>query len=114
MSYWQPKKKTNDIYYNKSVRIYYKDNYCNDNPTKYIEGKLKDIIECKNKQDYYSVIIIPFNGYPITTCTSSIIKRVEVELFDVVHNDIQKIVDKYLVMDIKEEIQNYVDSYVEI
>ena len=109
---WVPKHSNNEMYEGKMARIYYKDGHNKD--IKYVEGELIYIWECKTRPNSYSVQILD-NVNKITrhTCTSDIIKKIKIEMFEVNEN-VHKLCKQYLVQDLGNEINQYVDNYIEI
>ena len=109
---WVPKHSNNEMYEGKMARIYYKDGHNKD--IKYVEGELIYIWECKTRPYSYSVQILDnINKYTRHTCTNDIIKKIEIEMFEVSKN-VHKLCKQYLVQDLSNEINQYVDNYIEI
>ena len=108
---WHPKYTNNDIYVGKMARIYYKNGH-NKN-VEYVEGELIYIWECKTRPDAYSVQILDDNKFTRHTCTNDIIKKIEIEIFEIGEN-IDDLCRQYLVPDLGNEVNQYLDNYIEI
>ena len=107
---WFPKHENNDIYVGKMARIYYKDKH----PTniEYIEGELIYIRE--TKPNTLSIQILDnINKYTKHTCTNDIIKKIEIEMFEIGEN-VNDLCDKILIPDLSNEVNKYLDNYIEI
>ena len=105
---WEPRYKNNDIYIGKMAKI-----YCNDEEDPR-EGKLIYIKEAEKMKGIYSVCIEKTSGYPTrTTVSDSLIKRVEVKLFEII-DETKNICEKYLNNDISNGINEYLDNYIEV
>ena len=109
---WQPKHIDNDIYVGKMARIYYKDGHRKN--VNYMEGELIYILKSKNMRYTYSVQILDNdNKYTKHTCTNDIIKKIEIEMFEIGKN-IHKLCDQILIQDLSNEVKKYLDNYIEI
>ena len=109
---WTPKHKDNKLYTGKMARIYYKDGHNKHVP--FVEGMLIYIWESKTRKDSYSVQILDNdNKFTRHTCTSDIIKKIEIEMFEIDDN-VNLLCEKYLVDDVGSVINQYVNNYVEI
>ena len=109
---WLPKHIDNEMYVGKMARIYYKDGHHKD--IEYVEGELIYIWECKTRPNSYSVQILDNdNKFTRHTCTNDIIKKIEIEMFEVDEN-VHQLCKQYLVQDLGDEINKYVNNYIEI
>ena len=109
---WQPKHIDNDIYVGKMARIYYKDGHRKN--VNYIEGELIYILKTKNMRHTYSVQILDNdNKYTKHTCTNDIIKKIEIEMFEICEN-VCDLCDEILIQDLSNEVKKYLDNYIEI
>ena len=109
---WRPKYKDNSMFVGKMARIYYNDG--NHKDTEYVEGELVYILNCEYNKNIYSVQILDnVNKFTKHTCTSDIIKKVEVEMFEIDDN-VNYLCEKYLTQDLNGIINQYVDNYFQI
>lgn len=109
---WLPKHIDNEMYVGKMARIYYKDGHNKDK--QHVEGELIYILKSETMKYTYSVQILDNdNKYTKHTCTNDIIKKIEIEMFEVDEN-INELCKQYLVQDLGDEINKYVDNYIEI
>ena len=109
---WLPKHIDNEMYVGKMARIYYTPGHRKD--VEYVEGKLIYIWECKTRKYAYSVQILDnINKFTRHTCTNDIIKKVEIEMFEVGEN-VDKLCRQYLLQDLGNEVNQYLDNYIEI
>lgn len=109
---WQPKHINNDVYVGKMARIHYTDGHHKN--VDYVEGELIYIWESKTRQNAYSVQILDnINKFTKHTCTNDIIKKIEIEMFEI-NDNVNKLCQQYLVEDLSSEINNYVNNYIEI
>jgi len=103
---WAPKNKNNNIYIGRETKIYHK---IDGKLT--VEGTLTYIKECKNKKGCYSVAVLDENGFTNHVCTSDVIGKVDIKLFEI-GVEVKNI--KELPEDCCNIINNYVYDYVEI
>ena len=109
---WLPKHENNDLYVGKMARIYYKPGHRTN--VEYVEGELIYIWQCKTRKYAYSVQILDNdNKFTRHTCTNDIIKKIEIEMFEVDEN-VHQLCKQYLVQDLGDEINKYVNNYIEI
>lgn len=109
---WLPKHKNNHMYVGKMARIYYKDEHHKD--IEYVEGELIYIWECKTKPYAYSVQILNNdNKFTRHTCTNDIIKKIEIEMYEIDQN-VHRLCEQYLAQDLGNIVNQYVDNYIEI
>ena len=101
---WQPKNNNNDIFIGKKTKIYDKKD-----GKLVAQGTLTYIRECLNKKGSYSVAVLSENGYTNQVCTSNLIRKVDVKLFEIGEEVI-----KGLPEDCCNIITEYVYDYVEI
>jgi flagellar hook assembly protein FlgD len=102
---WQPKNNTNDMFIGRETKVYHKDGNLA------AEGKLTYIKECLNKKGSYSVSVLNNNGYTNHVCTSDIIGKVDVKIFEI-GNEVKNI--KELPDDCCNIINKFVYDYIEI
>jgi hypothetical protein len=108
---WIPKYTNNDIYVGKMARIYYTPGHSKN--VEYVEGELIYIWECKTRPNTYSVQILDDNKFTRHTCTTDIIKKIEIEIFEISEN-VDDLCRQYLVPDLGNEVNQYLDNYIEI
>tara|TARA_B110000285_G_C14867975_1_gene487767 strand:- start:472 stop:795 length:324 start_codon:yes stop_codon:yes gene_type:complete len=97
---WKPKNSNNDIYAGRRTRIYYK----GDGGIA-AEGALRFISESSNIKGSYSVSVLDDNGFTNRVCTSEIIGRVYVQMFEI-SDTVKKI------SGISEDCCNIVNEYL--
>lgn len=102
---WGPKNNNNDTLIGRETKIYHKDGNLA------AEGKLTYIKECLNKKGSYSVAVLSENGYTNQVCTSDVIGKVDVKIFEI-YDEIKKI--KKLPEDCCNIVNSYVYEYIEI
>ncbi len=103
---WAPKNKNNNIYIGRETKIYHK----SDGKVT-AEGKLTYIKECLNKKGSYSVSVLDENGFTNHVCTSDVIDKVDVKLFEI-GDEVKNI--KELPEDCCNIVNTYVYDYIEI
>jgi hypothetical protein len=109
---WLPKHIDNEMYVGKMARIYYKDGHRKN--TEYVEGELIYILKSETMKYTYSVQILDNdNKYTKHTCTNDIIKKIKIEMFEIDEN-VHQLCKQYLAQDLGNEINQYVDNYIEI
>ena len=109
---WLPKHSDNEMYVGKMARIYYKNGHRKN--VNYVEGELIYILTSENMKYTYSVQILENdNKFTRHTCTNDIIKKIEIEMFEIGEN-IHELCDQILIQDLSNEVKKYLDNYIEI
>ena len=71
------------------------------------------LLRVGNKGEEIPVILDNDNKFTRHTCTNDIIKKIEIEMFEVGAN-VHQLCDKYLVQDLGNQVNQYLDNYIEI
>lgn len=110
---WAPKTINNEKYYGKSIKIYKKPSHNNE----IVQGKFERLGISHDNPPVYSVVIkhkLNNNNEMFLTCTSCIIKKVEINILPEISKEIDNFCEKKMNKDVGNNILEYIDGYVEI